>query len=227
MRYGVVPAGGLGTRSQLPHSKELAVVAGRPVIEQIFDRLVLAGIDRIFVTTHADKTDLNTYLSDTSPHRSILTLQIGDRLGLLDGIISPARALAPADELYFGLPDTVWYPPTGFAQLATLSSNLVLGLLPSATPELFGSVNIVGRRVVKITEKPSHPTSPWIWAFGKFTVEIVPELLALASANPVFTNVLGAYARSYPVPVVTFPQGHYFDTGTPAGLSAANKYVKK
>lgn len=225
MKYGVVPSGGLGIRSGLPHSKELAKVAGRPVIEYVLDRLTIAGIKHIFVTSAPDKTDLNSYLSTRSPHHHLLTVLLGERRGLLDGIVSPAATLSPNDELYFGLPDTIWYPETGFTALTRVSGDLVLGVLPSTTPELFGSVTIAGDLATSIIEKPAHPTSHWIWAFGKFQVSIVPELLHLSVLNPVFTNLLGGYANIHELPIITFPEGKYFDTGTPSGLLEANQYV--
>jgi len=226
MRYGVVPSGGLGKRSQLSHSKELALVAGRPVIEYIFDRLKLAGINQIFVTTHADKVDLIKYLTNISPHKSSLKIVLGERKGLLDGIVSPGFNLYPTDELYFGLPDTVWYPENGYKRIASVPNDIVLGVLPTDTPELYGSVTVAGGYAKSIIEKPSNTTSLWIWAFGKFKVSVIPEFLRLSESNPAFTNVLGSYTAKSPVPVVTFPSGKYFDTGTPLGLAATNLYVK-
>ncbi|MEI8232710.1 MAG: NTP transferase domain-containing protein [bacterium] len=226
MRYGVVPSGGLGKRSQLSHSKELALVAGRPVIEYIFDRLKLAGIDQIFVTTHADKVDLIKYLTNISPHRSSLKIVLGERKGLLDGIVSPGSSLRPTDELYFGLPDTVWYPENGYKRIASVPNDIVLGVLPTDTPELYGSVTVAGGYAQSIIEKPSSTGSPWIWAFGKFRVSLIPQFLKLAEETPAFTTVLGGYALTSPIPVVTFRDGIYFDTGTPLGLAATNHYVK-
>lgn len=226
MRYAVVPAGGLGTRSGLVSSKELALVAGIPVIEYIFARLQLAQVSKIFVTTSQGKTDLIAYLTHDSPCKDLLSLSIGPRLGLLDGIISPAKTLESEDELYFGLPDTVWFPADGFAKLSEVVGDLVLGLLPTTTPELYGSVTVEGNVATSIVEKPAFSTSPWIWAFGKFKAKVAQDLLALSHAHPVFTNTLGAYAQLHPIKVVTFASGKYFDTGTPAGLSATNKYVQ-
>lgn len=227
MRYGVVPAGGLGIRSGLTHSKELAKVAGIPVIEYVLDRLVSAGIRCIFVTLAPDKTDLINYLRYSSPHAKLLTLQIGPRRGLFDGIVSPAVSLNPSDELYFGLPDTVWYPETGYRSIFGVAVDLVLGVLPSTTPELYGSVNISGGYATTIVEKPGNPTSPWVWAFGKFKVSTVPLLTNLSATNPAFTNILGEYTKVNPIKVITFAGGRYFDTGTPAGLRDANQYVQK
>lgn len=227
MRYGVVPSGGLGTRSGLPHSKELALVGGIPVIEYIFDRLVIAGIHKIFVTTAPDKTDLIDYLKNVSPNRKLITISIGERQGLLDGIISPAHFMEKTDEIYFGLPDTVWFPEDGFKEIAKVKNDLVLGCLPSDTPEIYGSVNVEKGIATSIIEKPKNPTSPWIWAFGKFKVSLIPTLLNLSKSDPTFTNVLGSYAKSNSVKVVTFKSGKYFDIGTPAGLSATNQYVQK
>jgi dTDP-glucose pyrophosphorylase len=227
MRYGVVPAGGLGTRSLLPHSKELALVGSKPVIEYIFDRLYLASITRIFVTTAADKTDLISYLTNDSPHKDRLKIIIGERKGLLDGIISPGQSLNADDTLYFGLPDTIWYPEDGFTQLDKLSEDLVLGAIPSDTPNFYGSLELVGDVISKVVEKPACPNGTWIWAFGKFKVKVISEFLEAAKLSPAFTEILGRYAKNHVTHAVKFEDGIYIDTGTPAGLKEANNYVKK
>ena len=66
MKYGSIPAGGLGTRLQpLGFSKELAPVAHKAVIEYLIERMLLAGIDKIFINTAEDKTDCQTDYSLT------------------------------------------------------------------------------------------------------------------------------------------------------------------
>ncbi len=227
MRYGVVPAGGLGTRSLLPHSKELALVGGKPVIEYIFDRLYRAGITKIFVTTAADKTDLISYLTTDSPHKDQLKIIIGERKGLLDGIISPGQSLNAGDTLYFGLPDTIWYPEDGFLQLDNIVEDLVLGAIPSDTPNLYGSLELAGDVISKVVEKPASPNGPWIWAFGKFKVKVINEFQEAANLSPAFTDILGHYAKNHVTHAIKFEDGVYIDTGTPAGLKEANNYVQK
>src|SRR3989339_405185 len=153
MRYGSIPAGGLGTRLQpIGFSKELAPVARRAVIEYLIERMVLAGIDKIFINTAEDKTDLIRYLAAKSIYKNMLLFMVRERKGLLDGIVLPEQFLREDDELYFGLPDTIWYPEDGFLQLDQHKSELVLGLFDTGTPEKFDSVVIDKNSQIKSIE---------------------------------------------------------------------------
>jgi dTDP-glucose pyrophosphorylase len=227
MRYGVVPAGGLGTRSGLPHAKELARVGGKPVIEYILDRLRTARMDKIFITVAPDKKDLISYLETNSPHRQYIDIVVGERKGLIAGIVGPANNLHEEDELYFGFPDTVWYPETGFQSLITNVQDIVLGLLPSQTPQLFGSVIINNNTITAIQEKPQKPQSSWIYGFGRIKVKAIPKLIELAAEYTIFTELLDAFNKQNPIGYALFPEGVYMDTGTPAGLKMAQDYVSK
>lgn len=229
MKYGVVPAGGLGSRmSHLGYSKELLPVGGIPVIEYILARLMSIKVRQIFVTSHPDKADLNHYLTHSSPHQAHIKLILRERLGLLDGIVSPAENLTLNDELYFGLPDTIWYPANGFAAIMPIAEPLVLGLLPSDNPSLYGSVVIdKAGSILKMAEKPVNPVSPWIWAFGKIAVKIVPDLVNLGERTPqsVFTEVLGKYCAQKQGRGVPIYSGRYLDVGIPANLTLAEEFL--
>ena len=73
MKYGSIPAGGLGTRLQpIGFSKELAPVTRRAVIEFLIERMVSAGIDKIFINTAEDKSELIRYLSTKSIYKDNL-----------------------------------------------------------------------------------------------------------------------------------------------------------
>jgi len=118
MIYGSIPAGGKGSRLQpIGFSKELALIGRKAVIEYLIERMVLAGINNIFINTAADKNDLISYLAKKSRYRDKLIFTVKARKGLQDGILTPAKFLKPSDVLYFGLPDTIWFPRNGFSQL--------------------------------------------------------------------------------------------------------------
>lgn len=224
MKYGVVPAGGLGTRMTLTSTaKELLPVAGRPVIEYILERLALLNPSRIFVTTAFDKQDLIHYLTKHSRHKNLVTVVPGPRLGLMHGIVSPSSQLKSTDDLYFGLPDTIWFPQRGYLSLST-TVPLALGLLPTDTPQLYGSVVLdKNQKIISISEKPTHPTSRWIWAFGKLKVQAALRLNHKLN----FTDALGDYALKQEVSVMTFENGMYLDIGTPENYQKANSLMNK
>src|SRR3989304_4398295 len=108
MIYGSIPAGGKGSRLQpIGFSKELALIGRKAVIEYLIERMVLAGINNIFINTAADKNDLISYLAKKSRYRDKLIFTVKARKGLQDGILTPAKFLKPREVLYFGLPDTI------------------------------------------------------------------------------------------------------------------------
>ena len=232
MKYGSIPAGGLGTRLQpLGFSKELAPVAHKAVIEYLIERMVLAGIDKIFINTAEDKTDLIRYLSTKSIYKDNLVFLVRERKGLLDGIVLPEQFLHPDDELYFGLPDTIWYPKDGFTQLDQYQGELVLGLFDTGTPEKFDSVVIDPQnRITSIEVKVAKPKSRWTWAMGKLTVRtarLLREYEGRLGDKPLFGQAMHLFAQDYPSYAVELSGSHCLDIGIPDDYDRADAFVKQ
>ena len=230
MLYGSIPAGGLGTRLQpIGFSKELAPVNGRAVIEYLIERLLLAGVDKIFINTAEDKTDLIRYLSTKSIYKDNLIYLVRERRGLLDGIVKPAEFLRSDDELFFGLPDTIWYPATAYQKVRAQKGNLVLGLFDTGTPERFDSVvTDSNNRILSIDVKVAHPKTKWTWAIGKLKVGIVPELVRLAQAQtgtPLFGSAMHAYSIASPSFGVKIEDSSCLDIGEPRDYRIAEQFV--
>lgn len=230
MLYGSIPAGGLGTRLQpLGFSKELAPVGGRAVIEYLLERLILAGVDKVFINTAEDKTDLIRYLSTKSPYRDHLIFLVRERKGLLDGIVQPAQFLRDDDEIYFGLPDTIWFPKNAFTKLRRQPGKLVLGLFDTGTPERFDSV-VTDRenRILSVDVKVPAPKSKYTWAIGKLRVGEVSKLCELADKQkgvPLFGVAVNAYAEKNPAYAVSFLRSSCLDIGRPEDYRLAEKYL--
>lgn len=224
MRYGSIPAGGLGTRLQpIGFSKELAPVARRAVIEYLIERMLLSGIDKIFINTASDKGDLTKYLADKSPYKNNLIFMVRERTGLLDGIVSPQQFLRDEDELYFGLPDTIWYPKDGFAQLDKQPGELVLGLFDTGTPERFDSVVLDSANKIKsIDVKIKDPKTKWTWAMGKMTVRVARALCP----NSLFGVSMHEYCQDHPGYAVELADSSCLDIGIPDDYEKAETFVK-
>ncbi|MBT7307526.1 MAG: NTP transferase domain-containing protein [Gammaproteobacteria bacterium] len=231
MQYGSIPAGGLGTRLQpIGFSKELAPVAGRAVIEYLIERMVASGIEKIFINTAEDKTDLIRYLSTKSEYRDHLIYLVRERKGLLDGIIQPAQFLRGDDELFFGLPDTIWYPTDGFSQVMDQPGKVVLGLFDTGTPDSFDSV-VTGdnNQIQSVEVKVANPKSKWTWGIGKLTVSEIPLLTKLAGkqeGTPLFGVAAHDYAQSHPAFAVELSGSSYLDIGQPEAYAQADQFVQ-
>lgn len=232
MKYGSIPAGGLGTRLQpIGFSKELAPVARRAVIEYLIERLVMAGIDKIFINTAEDKTDLIRYLSAKSVYAPHLIFLVRPRRGLLDGIVLPEQFLREDDELFFGLPDTVWYPQDGFVQVDQQPGELVLGLFDTGTPERFDSVVIdKNKRLQSIEVKVAKPKTKWTWAIGKMSVKVARALRQIESHNSLgpgeFGRAMHLYAQQHPSYAVEIYGSACLDIGVGDDYDRADSFVK-
>lgn len=232
MRCGSIPAGGLGTRLQpIGFSKELAPVCRRAVIEYLIERMVIAGIDKIFINTAEDKTDLIRYLATKSIYKDMLVFLVRERKGLLDGIVLPEQFLQDDDELYFGLPDTIWYPKDGFAQLDKLGGELILGLFDTGTPEKFDSVVIDRQsRIQSIEVKVAKPKSRWTWAMGKLTVRaarLLREYESKLGDHPLFGDAMHLYAQDHQTYAVELADSHCLDIGIPDDYDKAEAFIKQ
>ncbi len=232
MKYGSIPAGGLGTRLQpIGFSKELAPVGRRAVIEYLIERMISAGIDKIFINTSEDKTDLIRYLSTKSIYKDNLIFLVRERKGLLDGVTVPEQFLHEDDELYFGLPDTIWYPKNGFAKVRDMQGELVLGLFETGTPELFDSVvTDVKGKIKSIEVKVKNPKSCWTWGIGKMTVRgarLLRQLEAKHAGKSLFGDIMHQYATKHPAYAVELSRSHYLDIGIPDDYAKAELFLKQ
>lgn len=232
MRYGSIPAGGLGTRLQpIGFSKELAPVCRRAVIEYLIERMVIAGIDKIFINTAEDKSDLIRYLASKSIYKNNLIFLVRERRGLLDGVVSPEQFLREDDVLYFGLPDTIWYPDDGFTQLDKLKGELVLGLFDTGTPDKFDSVVTDEKSQIKSIEvKVTKPKSRWTWAMGKLTVRaarLLRQYEAKLGDHPLFGEAMHLYCQDHSGYAVELKDSHCLDIGIPDDYDKAEAFVKQ
>lgn len=225
MKYGSIPAGGLGTRLQpIGFSKELAPVARRAVIEFLIERMISAGIDKIFINTAGDKADLIKYLAEKSQYKNNLIFMVRERKGLLDGIIAPEQFLREDDEIYFGLPDTIWYPKDGFSQVADQPGELVLGLFDTGTPERFDSVVLTKDQKISLIEvKVDSPKTKWTWAIGKMTVRAA----RLLEPNPIFGESMNEYCQKYAGYGVEIADSSCLDIGIPEDYEKAEAFVRQ
>ncbi len=177
-RWGIIPAAGLGTRIQpLAFSKELLPVGTRrdgnierprAVSEYLIERMLAGGVDRICFVISPAKTDIVTYFGGKIGGASICYVVQQNPSGLCDAMFSALPFITPEDEVYVGLPDTVWFPMDGFKRLP--DGELAFLLFPVEHPELFDSVvTDHDGRVEQIQVKQENAASEWIWGAFKLS----------------------------------------------------------
>jgi glucose-1-phosphate thymidylyltransferase len=160
---GVVPAAGYATRLQpLPGSKEMLPVGGRPVMDYVIERMRLAPCSEVRVVTRPEKEDVIANASASGAN-----VIVARPRSLSESIATGLSGLAAHDIVLVGLPDTIWEPRDGYAQLVAALADpfaVVLGLFRTADLDRSDVVTLADSGVVeKVEVKPLRPASGWIW----------------------------------------------------------------
>jgi dTDP-glucose pyrophosphorylase len=213
---GVIPAAGYATRLQpLDVSKEVYPVGGRPLIDYVVDRMRAVRCDELRVVTRPDKRDVIEHAEELGAHvieGRPETLAQSIALGL-DGLEHDAIAL-------IGLPDTIWGPEDGFAQLVEALDDeidVVLGLFSSTEPERSDVVSLDAEgRVTAVDVKPERPASNLIWGCAAARVGVLAGLEHGAWPGEHFDDL----ARAGRVRGLRLT-GDFLDVGTRAALERA------
>lgn len=206
LRWGIVPAAGRGTRIQpLAFSKELLPVGTRldggterprAVTEHLLDRMLLAGVNRVCFVISPEKTDIIRYFGARISDAPICYAVQQNPGGLCDALFSALPFVHPDDEVFVGLPDTVWFPIEGFRFLPDGQFSFLL--FPTTRPELFDSV-ITDHRgsVEEIQVKRQNAASEWVWGAFKLTGRHFVQLQRLWIERRRTDEYIGTLVNAY------------------------------
>jgi len=205
-RWGIIPAAGLGTRIQpLAFSKELLPVGTRldgnverprAVSEYLLERMLAAGVNRVCFVISPAKTDIVSYFGGKIGDAHICYVVQQNPNGLCDSLFSALPFVAPEDEVYVGLPDTVWFPIEGFEFLPDRQFSFLL--FPVSRPELFDSVMTDhSGRVQEIQVKQHNAASEWVWGAFKLTGRHFAELHQLWNERSRSDEYIGTLVNAY------------------------------
>jgi dTDP-glucose pyrophosphorylase len=205
-RWGIIPAAGLGTRMQpLAFSKELlpvgtrldgSVERPRAVSEYLLERMLAARVNRICFVISPAKTDIVSYFGGRIRDTAICYAVQQNPNGLCDSLFSALPFIAPDDEVYVGLPDTVWFPVEGFEFLPDRQFSFLL--FPVSRPELFDSVITDHSGLVQeIQVKQQHAASEWVWGAFKLTGRHLAELHQLWNERSRSDEYIGTLVNAY------------------------------
>jgi dTDP-glucose pyrophosphorylase len=232
--WGIIPAAGAGSRIQpLAFSKELLPVGSRmedgqerprAVSEFLVERMIRAGADKLCFVVSPCKTDILEYYGSRLWGADIAYVVQPSPGGLCDALFRAAPLIPPDESVLLGLPDTIWQPEDGFAQLP--DDVLSFLLFPVDRPELFDAVitDATGH-VDEIQVKQEHARSNWIWGAVRMPGRIFHQLHELWCRPDRMDEYLGtlvnAWLREGGRAVGVRAGTAYVDVGTVHGYRAA------
>jgi len=231
--WAVVPAAGIGQRIQpIACSKELLPVGYRPdgaakrpkaVSEYLFERLVVAGVTRICVVISPEKTDIMQYYGEQFLGVPICYVVQSSPRGLCDALFKVAPLVGEAD-VFFGLPDTIWFPHDALCALPNDGSSLLL--FPVRHPASFDAVlTTPDDLVTEVQVKVPEPRTHWIWGAGRLShadfIALHQLWCARQRADEYLGTLLNAYLASGATIRAVRAGQTYLDVGTYDGFRAA------
>jgi dTDP-glucose pyrophosphorylase len=150
--------------------------------------------------------------------------------GLCDAIFTALPFLSPADDVLVGLPDTVWFPESGFRCLPERSFSFLL--FPVDRPELFDRVlSDAQGRVREVQVKTPEASTKWVW--GAFRVpaldlESLHQLwLERCREDQYIGTLVNEYIRRGAVVNAVRSGERYVDVGTLHGYREAVKLLSR
>lgn len=232
--WGIVPAAGRGSRIQpLAFSKELLPVGSRldagverpcAVSEYLVERMLDGGAEKICFVISPGKSDIMEYYGGSFGAAAIAYVVQPEPTGLCDAIFRAAPLIGVDDHVVVGLPDTIWFPQSGLADLP--DGVLAFLLFPVEHPEFFDAVVLdADDEVVEIQVKSPHAASNWIWGAFKMPGRVYLALHDLWIARGRRDEYLGTLVNAW-----LAAGGHgvgvrsgsaYVDVGTLNGYRAA------
>jgi glucose-1-phosphate thymidylyltransferase len=231
---GIVPAAGAASRLQpLAFSKEMLPVGStfdesgveRPkaVSEFLVERMIRAGADRICFVISPEKDDIIPYYARHPAARRFCYVVQESPSGLCDALFRAEQVLREHEDVLVGLPDTVWFPESGFALLP--ADELAFLLFPVDDPRRFDAVVTRGQRVKEIQVKAAQPDSNWVWGAFRMPSHVFRELHRLwrepGRGDEYVGTLVNAYLARGGQAVAVAAGERYFDVGTVDGYRAA------
>jgi glucose-1-phosphate thymidylyltransferase len=238
--WGIIPAAGKGSRIQpLAFSKELLPMGGhfegvvrrpRAVSDYLMERLTLAGARRICFVISPDKADILEYYGGVAWSASVCYAVQPHPNGLCDAIFRALLVIDRNAPVLIGLPDTIWFPEDGLAQLP--DDRLSFLLFPVVNPQQFDSVECESDgRVSRITVKDPAARSNWVWGAFKMPGSTLWDLFDLWNRRECKDEYIGTLINAWMAEggqAWGVPAGEtYFDVGTMDGYLQAMKVLSE
>ncbi len=235
----IIPAAGAGKRL-FPHTftkpKPMVYIAGKPIIGHILDRMKDVEPEEIIMVVGYKKEQIVSYVDKN--YSSVFTIRYVDQdeqLGLGHSIYVARNEIGNSD-IMIALGDMIF--KAGYAEFYKLYTNngtcsASIGVREVDDPKKYGIVELQGKYIKKMEEKPAHPKSN----LGIAGVYFIKETQVLLSILDEMINknmrTRGEYQltdalqemvkRGYHLK--TFPVSSWYDCGHPESLLETNRVL--
>ncbi|MCX7597576.1 MAG: glucose-1-phosphate thymidylyltransferase [Armatimonadetes bacterium] len=234
LRTAVVLCAGLGSRLwpvTLNKPKVLVPVAGRSILDRIFDDLVRANISRAVLVVSPWSDVLRQYVADHAPEGLEVSFVVQEEARGLGHATATARE-AVGDEpflLYLGdeLLEGGVEEFLDVARKADAGAVVLLKEVPE--PQRFGVAVLDGDRVVKLVEKPANPPSSLavvgLYVFQPVIFEAIAQTPESARGEIEITDAIQLLADKGHKVVGVVSERQWYDVGTHDALLEANRFL--
>ncbi len=244
---GLIPAAGQGSRlAPFPCPKELFPIGyqdykvkdkieRRPkVISQyLFEELVMAGAEKVFIILGEGKQDIMHYYGDGRRFGAHVSYLYQEELLGMPFALDLAYPWLNGATVVFGMPDTIIEPKDAFVKLLDyhdgVEADLTLGLFATDTPWKFGMVGFDEQHHVTYNiDKPAQTDLEYMWGiccWGPRFTEMMHQFLLdipVDDREIVLSEVFDeALRQNLNVRAFCFDDGRYIDIGTTEELDTA------
>ena len=229
----IIPAAGVGTRLR-PHThtqpKVLLHVAGKPILAHILDELPALGIRKVVLIVGYMGARIVEYVRAHHADLEVHTVEQPERLGL-GHAVSLAEPVADDQPILIILGDTIFEADLAGVLAGGVSA---IGVKPVDDPHRFGIVETNGSgRVVRMVEKPQHPSSNLAITGVYYFTRGKPLFEALQELQRSNVRTRGEFQLTDAMqmlvdrgePITTFPIHGWYDCGKTETLLATNRVL--
>lgn len=227
----IIPVAGFGSRLR-PHTyslpKVLLNVAGKPILGHILDQIIRDGFTEATIIVGYLGDQVEEYVRSNYDIRVDFVVQ-EERRGLAHAI-HMARGTISDEPLLIILGDTIFEVDLKPVVASKISS---IGVRHVEDPRRFGIAEIRDGSVVKLVEKPEHPSSNfaivglyWITQPSKLlsSIENIMKGEIRTKGEFQLTDALQDMLQKGE-PITTFEVSGWYDCGKPETLLATNRHL--
>jgi glucose-1-phosphate thymidylyltransferase len=228
----IIPVAGIGTRLR-PHThtlpKVLLNVAGKPILGHILDKITREGVTEATIVVGHMSEKIREYVSTAFPGFTVDYVEQEEQLGLGHAIYV-ARETMGAGPVLIILGDTIFDVDLTPVMRGTVTS---IGVKTVDDPRRFGVAETANGRILRLVEKPEHPTSN-LALVGLYWIANTPLLLStLESMVRKDVRTKGEYQLTDALQLMiddgetmtTFPVEGWYDCGKPETLLSTNRVL--